>query len=51
MGNTVVSAGDIVTVDLPKRQIDKVQGEKEKFDTFVQGDFLVKAIKHKFVVG
>lgn len=51
MGNTVVSAGDIVTVDLPKRQTDRVQGEKEKFDTFVQGDFLVKAIKHKFIVG
>ena len=51
MGNTVVSAGDIVTVDLPKRQIDRVEGEKEKFDTFVQGDFLVKAIKHKFIVG
>jgi hypothetical protein len=51
MGNTVVSAGDIVTVDLPKRQIDKVQGERDKFDTFVQGDFLVKAIKHKFIIG
>jgi len=50
MGNTVVSAGDIVTVDLPKRQVDKVEGDRDKFDAFVQGDFLVKAIKHKFIV-
>lgn len=51
MGNTVVSAGDMVNVDLPKKQTDKVEGEKDKFDAFVQGQFLVKAIKHTFVVG
>ena len=51
MGNTVVSAGNMVNVDLPKKQTDKVEGEKDKFDAFVQGQFLVKAIKHTFVVG
>ena len=46
-GNTLVNAGDIVTVNLPYTGV--VKGNT-KYDRFYQGRFLIKKIRHDFNV-
>ena len=46
-GNTLINAGDKVTVNLP--YIASVKGDT-KFDKFYQGPFLIKTIRHDFNV-
>ena len=49
-GNTVVSAGDIVKIDLPLVAAIKTS-KNRKNDRFYQGAFIVKRIKHEFDFG
>ena len=46
-GNTLINAGDKVTVNLPYTAA--VKGDT-KFDKFYQGPFLIKTIRHDFNV-
>ena len=46
-GNTVISAGDIVKMDIPYVAAYK-SSKKPKNDRFYKGAFLVKRIKHEF---
>ncbi len=45
-GNAVVSSGDIIKVDVPFYAYHSI--EDKKFDDFIQGDFLVRSIRHEF---
>ena len=47
VGNTSVSAGDVVKLDIPITAAIKTQ-ENRKNDRFYQGVFLVRAISHEF---
>ena len=47
-GNTIISAGDIVKVDLPQHSSLDIQGGPRAVDRFYQGPFLVKKIRHDF---
>ena len=44
-GNTVISAGDIVELNLPRKAVVK---SSESLDKFYQGSFLIKKIRHDF---
>ena len=46
-GNTIISAGDIVKVDLP--QHSRILTGDLSIDKFYQGPFLVKTIRHDFM--
>ena len=46
-GNTVVNAGDKVTLNLPYISAPDAPGN-EKFDKFYKGPFLIKRIRHDF---
>tara|TARA_Y100001963_G_scaffold157434_1_gene253649 strand:- start:245 stop:1666 length:1422 start_codon:yes stop_codon:yes gene_type:complete len=45
-GNSVVSSGDIINIDVPFKSHHTL--EDKKFDDFLQGEFLVRAIRHEF---
>ena len=45
-GNTVISAGDIVELNLPRKAVVK---SSESLDKFYQGPFLIKKIRHDFM--
>jgi hypothetical protein len=49
-GNTVVSAGDIVKLDLPYNASFKTS-KNEKNDKFYKGMFFVKRLRHDFDFG
>jgi hypothetical protein len=46
-GNTLVSAGDKVTVNLPYKAAVKASAG-DKFDKFYKGPFIIKNIRHDF---
>ena len=46
-GNTVISAGDIVKIDLPLVAAIKTSKNRQN-DRFYQGAFIIKRIKHEF---
>ena len=48
-GNTVVSCGDMIKVTLPHQAVVK-ESDAPKSDKVFSGSFLVKKIKHEFVV-
>ena len=48
-GNTMVRAGKIVTVKIPYVQASSVKNE-EPFDKFYNGPFLIKRIRHDFLM-
>ena len=45
-GNTIISAGDIVTLNLPRKAVVK---SRDTLDKFYQGSFLIKKIRHDFM--
>jgi hypothetical protein len=47
-GNTIISAGDIVKVNLPPHSSFDIKDSKG-VDKFYQGPFLVKTIRHDFM--
>ena len=47
-GNTLINAGDKVTVNLPYTAVLK-SPENRKFDRFYNGPFLIKKIRHDFI--
>ena len=48
-GNTIVSAGDIVTIEVPfHTQVES--NENNKLDKFLKGKFLVVRVRHDFVM-
>ena len=48
-GNTLINAGDKVTLNLPYTSTAKAPGN-EKFDKFYKGPFLIKRIRHNFIM-
>jgi hypothetical protein len=46
-GNTLVSAGDKVTVNLPYKAAAKATND-DRFDKFYKGPFLIKRLRHDF---
>ena len=48
-GNTLINAGDKVTLNLPYTSTAKAPGN-EKFDKFYKGPFLIKRIRHDFIM-
>ena len=48
-GNTLINAGDKVTLNLPYTSTAKPPGN-EKFDRFYKGPFLIKRIRHDFIM-
>jgi hypothetical protein len=48
-GNTLINAGDKVILNLPYTASVKPAG-KEKFDRFYKGPFLIKRIRHDFIM-
>ena len=48
-GNTVISAGCMVGLEIPFHA-DIPEQKEEKIDTFLQGAFLVRSIRHRFIV-
>ena len=53
LGNTVISAGDVVMLDLPLPLADSIKftDRPDKIDSFFRGAFLIKRIRHDFNVG
>ena len=49
-GNTIVSAGDIVTIDIPYHAEVKTN-ERNKSDKFLKGKFLLARVRHDFNMG
>ena len=49
-GNTLLNAGDKVILNLPYTASIK-SAKNEKFDRFYKGPFLVKTIRHDFIMG
>ena len=47
-GNTVISAGDIITLDIPFKTQVEVKGNPHKSDRFLQGKFLLARVRHDF---
>ena len=50
LGNTVISAGDVVMLDLPLPLADSIQftDRDDNLDSFYKGAFLIKRIRHDF---
>ena len=48
-GNTLINAGDKVILNLPYTAVVKPVGN-EKFDRFYKGPFLIKRIRHDFIM-
>ena len=48
-GNTLINAGDKVILNLPYTAVVKPAGN-EKFDRFYKGPFLIKRIRHDFIM-
>ena len=48
-GNTLINAGDKVTLNLPYTSTAKPPGN-EKFDRFYKGPFIIKRIRHDFIM-
>jgi len=55
LGNTVISAGDVVTLNLPLPLANSIEFKDghnpDKLDSFFKGAFLVKRIRHDFSYG
>ena len=53
LGNTVISAGDVVMMDLPLPLADSFEftDRKDRLDSFYKGAFLIKKIRHDFKIG
>ncbi|MAG25169.1 hypothetical protein CMI47_06280 [Candidatus Pacearchaeota archaeon] len=49
-GNTLINAGDKVILNLPYTATKQVTGVNEKFDKFYKGPFLIKRIRHDFIM-
>jgi hypothetical protein len=49
-GNTLINAGDKVILNLPYTATKQVTGVNEKFDRFYKGPFLIKRIRHDFIM-
>jgi hypothetical protein len=48
-GNTLINAGDKVILNLPYTASVKAVGD-DKFDKFYKGPFLIKRIRHDFIM-
>ena len=48
-GNTLVNAGDKVLLNLPYTAVMR-SSKNEKFDRFYKGPFLIKRIRHDFIM-
>ena len=49
-GNTLINAGDKVILNLPYTATKQQIGVNEKFDRFYKGPFLIKRIRHDFIM-
>ena len=49
-GNTLINAGDKVILNLPYTATKQATGVDEKFDRFYKGPFLIKRIRHDFIM-
>ena len=52
-GNTLINAGDKVILNLPyisSRQIPLASPSNDNFDRFYKGPFLIKRIRHDFIM-
>ena len=47
-GNTVLNAGDMIIIDLMSRTLD--QKKQKRFDNIYSGPFLIKQLKHNFII-
>ena len=48
-GNTIINAGDIVTISIPRHAEVKTENSDED-DRFLQGKFLLKRVRHEFKI-